>query len=85
LAAPRLAPVPRPRAVDLSGEVLAVAAVGVLTAALAEAGRLGWTAPLVLAGCALVGRRMGRVRRGGAPWHGPDAAAEAVRAGCGSG
>ena len=53
LAAPRLAPVtrPRPRAVDLGGQVLAVAALGALTAALVEAGRLGWTSPVVLAGC----------------------------------
>ena len=53
LAAPRLAPVtrPRPRAVDLGGQVLAVAALGTLTGALVAAGRLGWTSPVVLAGC----------------------------------
>lgn len=52
LAAPRFAPVtrPRPRAVDLGGQVLAVAGLGVLTAALVEAGRLGWASPVVLAG-----------------------------------
>lgn len=54
LAAPRLAPVtsPRPRAVDLGGQVLAVAGLGTLTAALVSAGRLGWAAPAVLGGCA---------------------------------
>jgi MFS transporter, DHA2 family, methylenomycin A resistance protein len=53
LAVPRYAPAtrPRPRAVDLGGQVLAVAALGALTAALVEAGRLGWAAPAVLAGC----------------------------------
>ena len=53
LAAPHLAPVtrPRPRAVDLGGQLLAVAGLGVLTAALVAAGRLGWTSPVVLAGC----------------------------------
>ena len=55
LAAPRLAPVtrPRPRGVDLGGQVLAVAGLGVLTAALVAAGRLGWAAPVVLAGFAV--------------------------------
>jgi MFS transporter, DHA2 family, methylenomycin A resistance protein len=53
LAALRYAPVtrPRPRAVDLGGQLLAVTALGTLTAALVEAGRLGWTSPLVLGGC----------------------------------
>ena len=52
LAARRFAPVtrPRPRAVDLGGQVLAVAGLGVLTAALVAAGRLGWASPIVLAG-----------------------------------
>ena len=55
LAAPRFAPAtrPRPRAVDLGGQMLAVAGLGALTVALVEAGRLGWTAPLVLAGFAV--------------------------------
>jgi DHA2 family methylenomycin A resistance protein-like MFS transporter len=55
LAAPRLAPAtrPRPRAVDLGGQVLAVAGLGTLTAALVSAGRLGWAAPVVLGGCAV--------------------------------
>jgi DHA2 family methylenomycin A resistance protein-like MFS transporter len=55
LAVPRLAPVtqPRLRAVDLGGQVLAVAALGTLTAALVEAGRLGWASPAVLGGCAV--------------------------------
>jgi MFS transporter, DHA2 family, methylenomycin A resistance protein len=55
LAVPRYAPVtrPRPRAVDLGGQVLAAAGLGVLTAALVEAGRLGWTSPVVLAGFAV--------------------------------
>jgi len=55
LAAPQLAPVtrPRPRGVDLGGQVLAVAGLGVLTAALVAAGRLGWAAPVVLAGFAV--------------------------------
>jgi DHA2 family methylenomycin A resistance protein-like MFS transporter len=53
LAAPRFAPAsrPRPRAVDLGGQALAVAALGTLTAALVAAGRLGWTSPIVLGGC----------------------------------
>ncbi len=52
LAAPRAVPVtqPRRRAVDLGGQVLAITGLGALTAALVEAGSLGWTAPLVLAG-----------------------------------
>ena len=55
LAAPRFAPVtpPRPRAVDLGGQALAVAGLGALTVGLVEAGRLGWTSPLVLAGFAV--------------------------------
>jgi MFS transporter, DHA2 family, methylenomycin A resistance protein len=53
LAAQRFAPAtrPRPRAVDLGGQVLAVAGLGTLTAALVAAGRLGWTSPVVLIGC----------------------------------
>jgi DHA2 family methylenomycin A resistance protein-like MFS transporter len=55
LAALRYAPLtrPRPRAVDLGGQFLAITALGTLTAALVEAGRLGWTSPLVLGGCAV--------------------------------
>ena len=53
LAAPRFAPAtrPRPRAVDVGGQVLAVAGLGTLTAALVAAGRLGWASPVVLGGC----------------------------------
>jgi MFS transporter, DHA2 family, methylenomycin A resistance protein len=43
----------RARALDLPGQLLAIAALALLTAALVEAGRLGWTAPDVLAGFAL--------------------------------
>ena len=52
-AVPRFTPLtpPRPRAVDLGGQVLAVVALGTLTAALVAAGRLGWTSPLVVGGC----------------------------------
>lgn len=52
LAAPRLvpAPKPRPRSVDAGGQALAIVAFGALTAALVQAGSLGWTSPLVLAG-----------------------------------
>ena len=55
LATPRFGPVtrPRPRAVDLGGQVLAVAGLGALTVGLVEAGRLGWTSPMVLAGFAV--------------------------------
>jgi DHA2 family methylenomycin A resistance protein-like MFS transporter len=55
LAAPRLlpAPRPRPRAVDLGGQVLAITGLGALTVALVQAGRLGWTAPLVVGGFCL--------------------------------
>ena len=55
LAAPRLVPAtkPRHRAVDLRGQVLAIAGLGALTAALVQAGSLGWTSPLVLAGFCL--------------------------------
>lgn len=55
LAVPRFAPVtrPRPRAVDLGGQVLAVAGLGTLTVALVAAGRLGWASPVVLGGCAV--------------------------------
>jgi MFS transporter, DHA2 family, methylenomycin A resistance protein len=42
----------RPRAVDLPGQLLAVAALALLTAALVQAGRAGWLSPLVLAGLA---------------------------------
>jgi MFS transporter, DHA2 family, methylenomycin A resistance protein len=53
LAVPRFAPAtrPRPRALDLGGQVLAVAGLGTLTAALVAAGRLGWASPVVLVGC----------------------------------
>jgi DHA2 family methylenomycin A resistance protein-like MFS transporter len=54
VAAPRLVPTtpPRPRAVDLGGQVLAITGLGALTAALVEAGRLGWTSALVVGlGC----------------------------------
>jgi DHA2 family methylenomycin A resistance protein-like MFS transporter len=44
---------PRPRAVDLPGQVLGVAALGLLTWALVEAGQAGWTSPLVLGGFGL--------------------------------
>jgi hypothetical protein len=37
-------------ALDLPGQLLAIAGPGLLTVALVEAGRLGWSAPLVLAG-----------------------------------
>ena len=51
----RLVPVTprRTRALDLSGQLLAVAGLGLLTGALVEAGRLGWASPLVLTGFAL--------------------------------
>jgi MFS transporter, DHA2 family, methylenomycin A resistance protein len=55
LAAPRLIPAtePRQRAVDPGGQVLAIAGLGALTAALVQAGSLGWTSPLVLGGFCL--------------------------------
>jgi DHA2 family methylenomycin A resistance protein-like MFS transporter len=43
----------RSRALDLPGQLLAVAGLALLTAALVEAGRLGWGASDVLAGFAL--------------------------------
>ncbi len=43
----------RARALDLPGQLLAVAGLALLTAALVEAGRLGWAAPDVLAGFAV--------------------------------
>jgi DHA2 family methylenomycin A resistance protein-like MFS transporter len=43
----------RDRALDLRGQLLAVAGLGLLTGALVEAGTLGWTSPAVLAGFAL--------------------------------
>ena len=43
----------RVRAVDLPGQGLSIAALALLTAALVEAGRNGWAAPVVLAGFAL--------------------------------
>jgi MFS transporter, DHA2 family, methylenomycin A resistance protein len=43
----------RARALDLPGQLLAVAGLALLTAALVEAGRLGWGASDVLAGFAL--------------------------------
>jgi MFS transporter, DHA2 family, methylenomycin A resistance protein len=39
---------PRARALDLPGQLLAVAGLALLTGALVQAGRLGWTAPRVL-------------------------------------
>jgi DHA2 family methylenomycin A resistance protein-like MFS transporter len=41
------------RALDLPGQLLAIAGLALLTASLVEAGRLGWTAPDVLAGFGL--------------------------------
>jgi DHA2 family methylenomycin A resistance protein-like MFS transporter len=46
-AAPR-----RPRALDLPGQVLAIATLALLTAALVQAGRAGWLSPVILAGLA---------------------------------
>lgn len=43
----------RNRAVDLGGQLLAVAGLGLLTGALVEAGPLGWASPAVLAGFCL--------------------------------
>lgn len=43
----------RPRALDLSGQLVAVAGLALLTGALVEAGRLGWRAPTVLTGFGL--------------------------------
>jgi MFS transporter, DHA2 family, methylenomycin A resistance protein len=47
------APERRERDVDLPGQVLAVAALGLLTAALVQAGRAGWASPLVAGGVCL--------------------------------
>jgi MFS transporter, DHA2 family, methylenomycin A resistance protein len=44
---------PRQRAVDPGGQLLAIIGLGVLTAALVQARRLGWTSPLVLGGFCL--------------------------------
>lgn len=44
---------PRPRGVDLPGQLLGVAGLGLLTWSLVEAGQAGWTSPLVLAGFGL--------------------------------
>jgi DHA2 family methylenomycin A resistance protein-like MFS transporter len=41
------------RALDLPGQLLGIAGLGLLTAALVAAGRSGWSAPLVLAGFGL--------------------------------
>jgi len=41
------------RAVDLPGQLLSITALALLTAALVQAGRDGWTAPAILAGFAL--------------------------------
>lgn len=41
------------RAVDLPGQLLSITALALLTAALVQAGRDGWTAPVILAGFAL--------------------------------
>jgi MFS transporter, DHA2 family, methylenomycin A resistance protein len=43
----------RTRAIDLPGQLLSIAGLGFLTGALVEAGRLGWTSPLILAGLGL--------------------------------
>src|SRR5213079_2163212 len=51
LATARLVPTrPQRRAVDLGGQLLAIIGLGVLTAALVQAGSLGWTSALVLGG-----------------------------------
>jgi MFS transporter, DHA2 family, methylenomycin A resistance protein len=47
------APPRRARALDLRGQLLAVAGLALLTGALVQAGRLGWTSPVVLAGFGL--------------------------------
>ncbi|MGA8372719.1 MAG: MFS transporter [Acidimicrobiales bacterium] len=54
LLARRFVPVTarRARALDLGGQLLAVAGLGLLTGALVEAGRLGWDSPTVLVGFA---------------------------------
>jgi MFS transporter, DHA2 family, methylenomycin A resistance protein len=44
---------PRPRHVDLPGQLLGVAGLGLLTWSLVRAGQVGWTSPLVLAGFCL--------------------------------
>jgi MFS transporter, DHA2 family, methylenomycin A resistance protein len=44
---------PRPRDLDLPGQLLGVAGLGLLTWSLVEAGQAGWTSPLVLAGFGL--------------------------------
>ena len=44
---------PRPRSVDLPGQIMSVAGLGLLTWSLVEAGQLGWTSPFVLAGFCL--------------------------------
>lgn len=41
------------RNVDLPGQLLGVAGLGLFTAALVQAGRAGWTSPVVLGGCCL--------------------------------
>lgn len=45
----------RSRRVDPAGQALGVTCLGLLTAALVEGGRLGWTAPVVLGGLGLAG------------------------------
>jgi MFS transporter, DHA2 family, methylenomycin A resistance protein len=44
---------PRQRSVDLAGQLLGVAGLGLLTWSLVEAGQAGWTAPRVLTGFCL--------------------------------
>jgi DHA2 family methylenomycin A resistance protein-like MFS transporter len=44
---------PRPRGVDLPGQLLGIAGLGLLTWSLVEAGQIGWTSPFVLAGFGL--------------------------------
>jgi MFS transporter, DHA2 family, methylenomycin A resistance protein len=53
------APARRQRDVDLPGQVLAVAGLGLLAAALVQAGRAGWASPLVLGGICLAAAAIG--------------------------
>jgi len=53
-AAPR-----RERAVDLPGQILGIAGLGLLAATLVQAGRAGWTSPLVLGGFCLAAAACG--------------------------
>jgi DHA2 family methylenomycin A resistance protein-like MFS transporter len=49
----------RERAVDLPGQLLGIAGLGLLAAALVQAGRAGWTSPLVLGGFGLAAAACG--------------------------